>query len=79
MDSDRELDARGFLCPIPIVKTKVAMDGLEPGQVLKVISTDPGSMRDMEAFARQTGNALLDTRVEGKDHIFFLRKAAPGG
>jgi tRNA 2-thiouridine synthesizing protein A len=74
MNFDRELDARGLLCPIPILKTKVAMDELRPGQVLKVVSTDPGSVRDMEAFARQTRNPLLHSRVDGKDHIFFLRK-----
>jgi tRNA 2-thiouridine synthesizing protein A len=74
MEFDQELDTRGLLCPIPILKTKVAMDKLQPGQVLKVVSTDPGSVRDMEAFARQTRNPLLHTQVDGKDHIFFLRK-----
>jgi tRNA 2-thiouridine synthesizing protein A len=74
MEFDQELDARGLLCPIPILKTKAAMDKLQPDQVLKVVSTDPGSVRDMEAFARQTRNPLLDSRVDGKDYIFFLRK-----
>jgi len=74
MDFDQELDTRGLLCPIPILKTKVAMDELRPGQVLKVVSTDPGSVRDMEAFARQTRNPLLHSRVDGRDHIYFLRK-----
>jgi tRNA 2-thiouridine synthesizing protein A len=74
MNFDRELDARGLLCPIPILKTKVAMDKLQSGQVLKVVSTDPGSVRDMEAFARQTRNPLLHSSVDGGDHIFFLRK-----
>ena len=74
MEFDQELDTRGLLCPIPILKTKFAIDKLQPGQVLKIVSTDPGSVRDMEAFARQTGNPLLDSRVDGDDHIFFLRK-----
>ena len=68
------LHTRGLLCPIPILKTKVAMDKLQPGQVLKVVSTDPGSVRDMEAFSRQTRNPLLHSQVDGEDHIFFLRK-----
>jgi tRNA 2-thiouridine synthesizing protein A len=74
MEFDQELDARGFLCPIPILKTKVAMDKLRPGQILKVVSTDPGSVRDMEAFARQTGNPLLHSRVDGEDHTYYLCK-----
>ena len=74
MDFDQELDTRGLLCPIPILKTKLAIDKLQPGQVLKVVSTDPGSVRDMQAFARQTRNPLLRSSVDGKDHIFFLRK-----
>ena len=74
MDFDQELDKRGLLCPIPVLKTKVTMDKLRPGQVLKVISTDPGSVRDFAAFARQTRTPLLDSRADGEDHIFFLRK-----
>lgn len=74
MDFDHELDTRGLLCPIPILKTKVAMDKMAPGQVLKVVSTDPGSVRDMEAFARQTRNPLLQSLVDGEEHVFFLRK-----
>ena len=74
MHFDQELDTRGLLCPIPILKTKAAIDKLQSGQILKVVSTDPGSVRDMEAFARQTRNPLLQSLVDGKDHIFFLRK-----
>ena len=74
MRFDQELDARGLLCPLPILKTKVAMDKLQNGQVLKVVATDAGSMRDMEAFARQTGNPLLQSLAEGKEFIFYLRK-----
>lgn len=75
MHYDAELDARGLLCPIPILKTRFAIDAIEPGQVLKVISTDAGSLRDMEAFARQTGHALLSSAAEGGEYVFFLRRA----
>ena len=78
MDFDQELDTRGLLCPIPILKTKGAIDTMQPGQVLKVVSTDAGSVRDMEAFARQTANRLLHSFVEGKDFVFFLRKRVAG-
>jgi tRNA 2-thiouridine synthesizing protein A len=71
---DKELDARGLSCPLPILKTKKALNDLAPGQVLKVVSTDPGSVKDMEAFANQTGNALLSASEEQKDFIFYLRK-----
>ena len=74
MEFDQELDTRGMFCPIPILKTKVAIDKLRPGQVLKVIATDPGSVRDMQAFAKQTKNPLLNSEVAGKEYIFFLRK-----
>lgn len=75
MHYDAELDARGLLCPIPILKTRFAIDAIETGQVLKVISTDAGSLRDMEAFARQTGNVLLSSADAGGEYVFFLRKA----
>jgi len=76
MPFDVELDARGLMCPLPILKTKMAMDKLQPGQVLKVLSTDAGSVRDIEAFARQTKNPLLQSLVDGRDYIFFLRKGS---
>jgi tRNA 2-thiouridine synthesizing protein A len=71
---DKELDARGLSCPLPILKTKKALNDLTSGQVLKVVATDPGSIKDMAAFANQTGNPLLSTAEEGKDYIFFLKK-----
>ena len=74
MDFDKELDARGLSCPLPILKTKKALNDLTSGQVLKVTSTDPGSIKDMQAFASQTGNALLSSSEEGKDYVFFLKK-----
>lgn len=78
MDFDQELDTRGLLCPLPILKTKVAMDKMRPGQVLKIVSTDAGSVRDMQAFAKQTANPLLQSLVDGKDYVFFLRKNGVG-
>ena len=74
MEFDKELDARGLSCPLPILKTKKMLNELTSGQVLKVVATDPGSIRDMEAFANQTGNPLLSSTTESKDFIFFLRK-----
>jgi len=71
---DRELDARGLSCPLPILKTKKTLNELASGQVLKVIATDPGSIKDMQAFANQTGNELLSSTQESKDYVFFLKK-----
>lgn len=71
---DKELDARGLSCPLPILKTKKALNDLTSGQVLKVVATDPGSIKDMQAFANQTGNPLLSSLEENKAYIFFLRK-----
>jgi tRNA 2-thiouridine synthesizing protein A len=74
MNFDKELDARGLSCPLPILKTKKALNDLTSGQVLKVTATDPGSIKDMQAFATQTGNPLLSSEQEGKDYVFFLKK-----
>jgi tRNA 2-thiouridine synthesizing protein A len=74
MHFDEELDARGLLCPLPILKTRFKIDVMASGQVLKVISTDAGSVRDMEAFARQTENELLASMAEGGEFVFLLRK-----
>ncbi len=71
---DKELDARGLSCPLPILKTKKALNELTSGQVLKVVATDPGSVKDMQAFANQTGNPLLSQAEENKDFVFFLKK-----
>lgn len=74
MNFDKELNARGMSCPLPIVKTKKALVDMSSGQVLKVISTDTGSLKDMTAFAEQTGNPLLST-VEGSgEYIFYVQK-----
>lgn len=74
MNFDKELNARGMSCPLPILKTKKALADMASGQVLKVISTDSGSVKDMQAFADQTGNALLSTAEENKEYIFYMQK-----
>ena len=74
MNYDRELDARGLNCPLPILRTKKALAELTSGQVLKVDSTDPGSVKDMAAFAKQTGNELLSSAETGGEFVFFIRK-----
>jgi len=75
MQFDKEFDASGLACPLPIVKTKKALADMASGSVLKVVATDPGSVCDMEAFAEQTGNALLEQSTENNKFIFFLKKA----
>jgi len=72
---DKEFDASGLACPMPIVKTKKALADMSPGQVLRVVATDPGSVCDMDAFAEQTGNTLLSSSTENSKFIFLLRKA----
>jgi tRNA 2-thiouridine synthesizing protein A len=76
MNFDKEFDASGLACPLPIVKTKKALADMAGGQVLRVIATDPGSVADMSAFAEQTGHQLLSTGNEGGKHVFFLKKKA---
>jgi tRNA 2-thiouridine synthesizing protein A len=74
MNFDKELDARGLSCPLPILKTKKSLGELASGQVLKVVATDPGSIKDMQAFANQTGNPLLSSTEENKTYVFYLKK-----
>lgn len=74
MNFDKELNARGLSCPLPIVKTKKALADMATGQVLKVISTDVGSVKDMQAFADQTGHTLVSTAEENGEFIFFMKK-----
>jgi tRNA 2-thiouridine synthesizing protein A len=75
MQFDKEFDASGLSCPLPIVKTKKSLADMAPGQVLKVIATDPGSVCDMQAFAEQTGHALLASTTENNKYVFLLKKA----
>ena len=74
MDFNKELDTRGLTCPLPILKAKKALADMQSGEVLKVISTDPGSVRDFQAFARQTGNELINQSAEADDFIHVLRR-----
>ena len=74
MDFNKELDARGLNCPLPILKTKKALAEMSSGQVLRVVATDPGSVRDFQAFARQTGNELVSHNEENKEFIFLMRR-----
>lgn len=72
---DRELDARGLNCPLPILRTKKALNEMVSGNVLKVLATDPASIKDFEAFSKQTGNALLEhSEADGVFHFFLQRK-----
>ena len=72
---DQELDARGLNCPLPILRAKKTLNAMTGGQILKIMATDPGSVKDFEAFAKQTGNELLDSsEVEGESH-FTLKKS----
>ena len=74
MNHDKEIDTRGLNCPLPILRAKKAFSDVQSGQVLKIVATDPGSVKDMEAFANQTGNALLASTEENKTYVFFMRK-----
>ena len=74
MDFDKELDTRGLLCPLPILKAKKALADMTSGALLKVVSTDPGSTRDFQAFARQTGNELVEQTSTGAEFVHLLRR-----
>ena len=74
MEMSKELDTRGLNCPLPILKAKKALADMGSGELLRVISTDPGSTRDFQAFARQTGNELVEQTASGADFIHVLRR-----
>ena len=74
MHAQKELDTRGLNCPLPILKAKKALADMRSGEVLKVLATDPGSMRDFQAFARQTGNVLVEQSTENDEFVHFLRR-----
>jgi len=74
MEANRDLDTRGLNCPLPILKAKKALAEMESGQLLKVIATDPGSMRDFQAFARQTGNELVEQTSSADEFIHVLKR-----
>jgi len=74
VQADRELDTRGLNCPLPILKAKKSLNEMTSAQLLKVVSTDPGSIRDFQAFARQTGNELMEQETVGTDFIHVLKR-----
>ena len=74
MNIDKELDTRGLNCPLPILKAKKALADMQSGQTLKVVATDAGSVRDFQAFAKQTGNELLEQQTVGTDFIHVMRR-----
>ena len=74
MQFDRVLDTRGLNCPLPILKAKKALADMHSGEVLKITATDAGSVRDFQAFARQTGNELVEQHAEGADFIHVMRR-----
>jgi tRNA 2-thiouridine synthesizing protein A len=75
MTPNQTLDARGLNCPLPILRTKKSLSALHSGDTLKVVATDPGSLKDMVAFCTQTGNTLLSSQQAGDHFEFFIRKA----
>ena len=74
MNVDVEVDARNLNCPLPILKAKKALNGMQSGQTVRVVSTDAGSVRDFQAFAKQTGNELVDQHTVGTNFIHVIRR-----
>lgn len=74
MQAQHELDARGLNCPLPILRAKKAINGMATGEVIRILATDPGSVKDMEAFCQQTGNSLVSSANEGESFVFLIEK-----
>ena len=74
METNKEIDTRGLNCPLPILKAKKALADMASGQLLKVLATDSGSLRDFQAFAKQTGNELVEQQTVGAEYIHVLRR-----
>ena len=74
MNFDKELDARGLNCPLPILRAKKSLAEMTSGQVLRIIATDPGSVKDFAAFAKQTGNELLSSAETNKEFEFYIKR-----
>ncbi|HVK95313.1 MAG TPA: sulfurtransferase TusA family protein [Noviherbaspirillum sp.] len=74
MDFHKELDARGLNCPLPILKAKKALAEMASGEILRVLATDPGSVRDFQAFARQTGNDLVGHSENNQEFVFLMKR-----
>jgi tRNA 2-thiouridine synthesizing protein A len=74
MNFDKDLDARGLNCPLPILRTKKALGDLQSGQVLRIVATDPGAVKDFAAFCKQTGHVLVSQEQTDKEFTFFMKK-----
>jgi tRNA 2-thiouridine synthesizing protein A len=74
MNFDKELDARGLNCPLPILRTKKSLNDMVSGQILRVLATDPGSVKDFQAFSNQTGNELLSAETVSNEFVFLMKK-----
>lgn len=74
MDFNKQLDARGLNCPLPILRAKKSLTDMTSGQVLKILATDPGSVKDFQAFSKQTGNELLSTETVDSGFVFLMKK-----
>lgn len=74
MQTDVDIDARGLNCPLPILRARKALNGMQSGQTVRVVATDPGSVRDFQLFAEQTGHALLELSETGGEYIILMRK-----
>lgn len=74
INADQVLDCSGLACPMPILKTKKAVDGLQVGQVLQMIATDPGSVSDVESWTKKTGHVLLEHQKDGDKFVFFIKR-----
>lgn len=74
MNVDKEVDARGLNCPLPILRSKKALQEMSAGQTLRIIATDPGSVKDFQAFARQTGNDLIESVEASGEYTFYIRR-----
>lgn len=73
--ADQELDARGLNCPLPILRAKKALNGMNSGQILHILATDPGAVKDFQAFAKQTGNQLLESNEANGEFSFLIKKS----
>ena len=72
--ADQELDARGLNCPLPILRAKKALNSLSNGQTLRIVATDPGSVKDFQSFTKQTGNELMESSEANGEYVFLLKK-----
>ena len=74
VQSDIKLDCKGLSCPLPVIKTKKTIDGMQIGQILEMVATDPGSVSDMKAWSHRTGQELVDQKQDNGSFIFFIKK-----